>query len=132
MPVARERSRMEAPSYPFSQKMWLACARTSASRRSNRVSLIGGAALEAVFALRPWPGSCDTRVSTAATGIQETRKRPNERSNFYYDATHPSSQARQEKSRQSRLAPKGRMKIARHVSAGYRRRSDGVRLQTDG
>src|SRR5579864_2637901 len=38
MPLARERSRMEAPSYPFLQKTSVAWARISARRRSKRVA----------------------------------------------------------------------------------------------
>src|SRR5262249_35683658 len=100
---------MEAPSYPFSQKIWLACARTSASRRSNRVSLIGGAALrpfESDFVLRPCAGAPDRRVSTAATGIQGDKDRTNVRT-FIMMQPSPSSQARQEKSWRRWLAPKG-------------------------
>src|SRR5271169_1516873 len=43
MPLARERSRIEAPSYPFSQKTSVAWARISASRLSKRVAGAGAA-----------------------------------------------------------------------------------------
>src|SRR5882724_8483250 len=39
MPLERERSRMEAPSYPFSQKTWVAWVRILAKRRSKRVAV---------------------------------------------------------------------------------------------
>src|SRR5215472_14430518 len=125
MPVARERSRMEAPSYPFSQKIWLACARTSASRRSNRVSLIGGAALrpfESDFVLRPCAGAPDRRVSTAATGIQETRKRPNERSNSYYEAPRPEKKTQKKKELAAKVTPKGVKKKSPQRKAGVPRK----------
>src|SRR5208282_4859777 len=38
MPLAGDKSRMDAPSYPFSQKTSVACARISARRRSYRVA----------------------------------------------------------------------------------------------
>src|ERR1700684_2811578 len=43
MPLARERSRIEAPSYPFLQKTSVAWVRISANRRSKRVAGTGTA-----------------------------------------------------------------------------------------
>src|SRR5271169_1654436 len=44
MPLARERSRIEAPSYPFLQKTSVAWVSISASRRSKRVAGAGAGA----------------------------------------------------------------------------------------
>src|SRR5579859_775661 len=64
MPLARERSRMDAPSYPFSQKMRLACSSTIAIRRSKSFS--GRSDL----ALRPFKGKLGSRVSGVARAIR--------------------------------------------------------------
>src|SRR6267142_5562807 len=72
MPVARDRSRIDAPSYPFSQKMRAACFNTSARRRSKRVSRSSSAALRPFKlrrGLRPLTAAPSARDSGRAIGM---------------------------------------------------------------
>src|SRR6478672_8497659 len=62
---------MEAPSYPFSQKIWAAWCNNLASLRSKRESIASWPFVERP--LRPINGSPDKRVSTFCSAIGEGR-----------------------------------------------------------
>src|SRR5271156_2612527 len=76
MPLARERSRIEAPSYPFLQKTSVAWLRICASRRSKRVAGTGVARCR----------RAGTRVAVEGLAIIPERKSAdsNVRSNLVY------------------------------------------------
>src|SRR5260221_106070 len=72
MPAARKRSRMEALSYPFSQKMCAACCSPLASRRSKGESGGSGPAFRMRAMARPLRlsrGTTGSRVSTLVRAI---------------------------------------------------------------
>src|SRR5580700_10239098 len=85
MPLARERSRMDAPSYPFLQKTSAAWARISASRRAKRKRALAGcgvAGRKVGMRLMTYPYASRAQSNVRSNSVYASRQANHKRWNY--------------------------------------------------